>query len=254
MLKGNINNPRISVITVCYNAVSTIENTILSVVNQTYDNIEYIVIDGGSTDGTIDLIQKYKNNINYWVSEPDKGIYDAMNKATKVASGDFLFFLNSDDLLYNNEVLSEFATLMSSDDTIYYGDVMQVPGGKTYGGAFSKWRLSYTNICHQAIFYPSKVFAYYSYNTRYKIYADWYLNILCFANKDLQFKYINKLVARYSLGGLSNVLPKDNNFFNDFYGIIAKQFGLFYCLARLYVSLKVFLVTLAKRIGKNGEV
>lgn len=247
-------NPLISVITVCYNAKETIENTILSVINQCYNNVEYVIIDGASTDGTLNLIKKYDSKISYWISEPDKGIYDAMNKATKVATGDFLFFLNSDDVFYNNDVLSEFSAIMNSDNTIYYGDVMQVPGGKLYGGTFSKWRLSYTNICHQAIFYPRTVFENYSYNTRYKIYADWHLNILCFANKKMQFKYINKFVTYYSLGGLSNVLPKDDHFFNDFYGIIAKQFGLLYCLARMYLSIKVFVVTLANRIGKNGEV
>lgn len=77
--------PLISVITVSYNAVSTIEDTILSVINQTYPNIEYIIIDGGSADGTVDIIEKYVDRISYWVSEPDKGIYDAMNKGLKVA-------------------------------------------------------------------------------------------------------------------------------------------------------------------------
>ena len=81
------NNPLISVVTVSYNAVLTIEQTILSVINQTYPHIEYIIIDGGSTDGTVDIIKKYANRIAYWVSEPDKGIYDAMNKGIRTAKG-----------------------------------------------------------------------------------------------------------------------------------------------------------------------
>ena len=89
--------PLISVITVSYNAVSTIEDTILSVINQTYPNIEYIIIDGGSADGTVDIIEKYVDRISYWVSEPDKGIYDAMNKGLKVANGDWAIFMGSDD-------------------------------------------------------------------------------------------------------------------------------------------------------------
>lgn len=87
----------ISVITVSYNAVSTIEQTILSVINQTYSNIEYIIIDGGSTDGTIDIIRRYEDKIAYWVSEPDRGIYDAMNKGASKANGEYIAFLNSDD-------------------------------------------------------------------------------------------------------------------------------------------------------------
>ena len=82
----------ISVVTVSYNAVSTIEQTILSVINQTYPNVEYIIIDGGSTDGTVDIIKKYADKIAYWVSEPDKGIYDAMNKGGLKTTGDFIQF------------------------------------------------------------------------------------------------------------------------------------------------------------------
>ena len=88
-------NPKISVVTVSYNAVETIEETILSIINQTYDKVEYIIIDGGSTDGTVDIIKKYADHLAYWVSEPDKGIYDAMNKGIDVATGDYINFMNS---------------------------------------------------------------------------------------------------------------------------------------------------------------
>ena len=94
------NNPLISVVTVSYNAVSTIEQTILSVINQTYPNIEYVIIDGESTDGTVDVIKKYADRITYWVSEPDKGIYDAMNKGMGISTGDFLIFIGGASLLY----------------------------------------------------------------------------------------------------------------------------------------------------------
>ena len=101
-----MNNFKISIVTVSFNAVKTIEQTILSVINQTYENIEYIIIDGGSTDGTIDIIKKYEDQISYWVSEKDKGIYDAMNKGIDIATGDYVYFIQSADVL-NKNILNE---------------------------------------------------------------------------------------------------------------------------------------------------
>ncbi len=90
-------NKKISIVTVSYNAVATIEQTILSVINQTYPNIEYIVIDGGSTDGTVEVIKKYAKRISYWISEPDKGMYDALRKGFEKITGEFCCYINSDD-------------------------------------------------------------------------------------------------------------------------------------------------------------
>ena len=113
-----MNNPLISVVTVSYNAVTTIEKTILSVINQNYSNIEYIVIDGGSIDGTVDIIKKYADKITYWVSEPDKGIYDAMNKGIIVATGEWINFMNTGDTFYNENVFSEIFELNSYTEDV----------------------------------------------------------------------------------------------------------------------------------------
>lgn len=106
-MKNNMNYPLISVITVSYNAVLTIEQTILSVINQTYLNIEYIIIDGGSTDGTVNVIKKYADKIAYWVSESDKGIYDAMNKGIAYSHGEYCNFINAGDKFCSSSILKQ---------------------------------------------------------------------------------------------------------------------------------------------------
>ncbi|RZJ48834.1 MAG: glycosyltransferase, partial [Flavobacterium sp.] len=122
-----MNNSKITVITVVYNCHDTIEATILSVINQTYDNVEYIIIDGGSKDGTVDVIKKYQDQINYWVSEPDEGIYEAMNKGIDKASGDWINFMNSGDSFTSDKVLSSiFASDNYIDVDILYGNCIMV--------------------------------------------------------------------------------------------------------------------------------
>jgi len=111
--------PLITVITVVLNGEKTLEETIKSVISQTYPNVEYIIIDGGSTDGTLDIIKKYEDYIDYWVSEPDKGIYDAMNKGIVISFGEWLNMLNSGDLYYNSIVIENIYT--KEIDTDVYG-------------------------------------------------------------------------------------------------------------------------------------
>jgi glycosyltransferase involved in cell wall biosynthesis len=111
---------------VSYNAVLTIEQTILSVINQTYPHIEYIIIDGGSTDGTVDIIKKYANRIAYWVSEPDKGIYDAMNKGIRTAKGEWINFMNAGDLFYSKDTLEKFTEKAPIGFFIFLAGAMMV--------------------------------------------------------------------------------------------------------------------------------
>lgn len=116
------NKIKISVVTVCYNAVDTIEETIKSVINQSYDNVEYIIIDGGSTDGTADIIKKYSDQIAYWISEPDKGIYDAMNKGIDVATGEYVNFMNAGDTFVDNTTVEKAMALFPKDIDVIFGD------------------------------------------------------------------------------------------------------------------------------------
>lgn len=201
-----MNNPRISVITVCYNAAKTLENTILSVINQTYKNIEYIVVDGASTDGTIDLINKYCEKIACFFSEPDNGIYDAMNKGIKLASGDYVYFLNAGDVLFDADVLRTIAYYLDGK-SVYYGDAYTRDSlGDIQGfriGPFSKYRLARTNICHQAIFYPTEWISKDLYNLKYRLLADYVMNIKLW--RRVKFVYISIPIIIYEGGGISDI-------------------------------------------------
>lgn len=129
-----MNYPIISVVTVSYNTVATIEQTILSVINQTYPNIEYIIIDGGSTDGTIEIIKKYENRIHFWISEPDNGIYDAMNKGIDKATGQWINFMNAGDCFHDNKVLESLFGENNYDNCIaIYGNTNLVKNGLFVG-------------------------------------------------------------------------------------------------------------------------
>jgi len=169
--------PKITVITVVLNAAKDLEETINSVVNQTYLNKEYIVIDGGSVDGTIDVIKKYNDKITYWISEKDNGIYHAMNKGILLAKGEYIHFLNAGDTYYDKTTLSQIANYLVSD--IVYGRTVY----KTkYGYYLAKYSTSLnTNVIkygmvvtHQSIFYKKKIFEQNGfYDLHYKFLADW---------------------------------------------------------------------------------
>jgi len=197
---STINGPRISVITVCYNAADKIDITIASVLGQTYRDIEYIIVDGASTDGTLEKVKKYDREL-IWSSEPDTGVYDAMNKGVERATGDWIYFLGAGDIML--DVLNELVPAFSDPRCIYYGDVFRHDIHRRYDGRFSAFKLAVTNICHQAIFYPRAVFEKYKYNLDYPAMADHHLNMLCFGDKDFKLHYLPALIAEYEGNGFS---------------------------------------------------
>lgn len=211
---------KISIITVVKNAERTIEDTILSVVNQTYKNIELIIIDGVSTDGTLDIINKYKDKISYFISEPDTGVYNAMNKGIKAATGDIFYFLNANDSLYDDKVLEEvIKRFKSTNAMIVFGDVFSTikPDMKQdeynlankitkYDFIDNVFSFYYRNLCHQVIFYKKEVFDRIGlYNENYKILADYEFNLRAFVEYKLKCSYINRIIANFELGGLSSI-------------------------------------------------
>jgi hypothetical protein len=121
--KSTIEKPLVSIITVVFNAQNTIGKTIESVINQTYENVEYLIIDGGSTDGTVEILEQYINTIDYWVSEPDRGIYDAMNKGIRAATGDIIGILNADDWYEDDTVAVSVGALQSDQYDYSYGSI-----------------------------------------------------------------------------------------------------------------------------------
>ncbi len=132
--------PLITIVTVVYNGEKTLEQTILSVLNQSYENLEYIIIDGLSTDGTLDIIKKYEDKIDYWQNEPDKGIYDAMNKGIVLSSGEWINFMNSGDLFYDDMVLTKISPyLAKTKASVIYGNSVSISKTiKIYNYAESK--------------------------------------------------------------------------------------------------------------------
>ncbi|MBQ4405981.1 MAG: glycosyltransferase [Bacteroidales bacterium] len=144
-------NKKITIVTVCYNAASEIEKTIQSVVNQTYPEIEYIIVDGQSTDGTMDIVSKYRDKIAIVVSEPDRGIYDAMNKGIKIATGEWINFMNAGDVFCDNNVLEcIFSQEYGENISFIYSDNWYVNNGKKEYAKHDHKKLS---ILHQSCIY-----------------------------------------------------------------------------------------------------
>ena len=202
------NNPLITIITVVYNGEKHLEQTIQSVINQSYKNIEYIIIDGNSTDKTLDIIKKYEKNIDFWVSEPDKGIYDAMNKGIKKARGEYIGLLNSDDYYEQNAVELVVNQINKNAQTdVFFGNIYLInyhlpekqlqtyKKGKKLEKTFSIW--------HPTVFVKKTTYEKYGYfDQTYKIAADYEL-MLKFYKKRCKFFYINEVITNFREGGFS---------------------------------------------------
>ncbi len=203
-----MNQPFFTVITVCYNSKSSIETTIDSVVKQSFSDWEYILVDGGSTDGTIDIIQEYKKNYENvsFISEKDEGIYDAMNKGIRMSKGKFIFFLNSADSFHDKNVLQKVFDNIKQDDQIYYGDVCRVlEGGKVVSKEIlNDWRIFWARtICHQTIFSPSIFLKEHTFELKYKICADQEWIYYC-KSKGIKFCHIDLVICDYDMNGVSS--------------------------------------------------
>lgn len=202
--------PKISIVTIVYNGASTIEKTIRSITSQTYSNVEYVIVDGGSDDGTVDVIKKYSDDVSKWISEPDDGIYDAMNKGIKLSTGNYLWFINSGDEVFATDTLERiFNTHNSPFYDIYYGDTVMIDkDGNEIGGrrlqppTSLSWK-DFRNgmlVSHQSMIVSKRVAP--LYNIKYKFSADFEWCMLAMQKAD---RVINthQILSRFLDGGIT---------------------------------------------------
>nr|WP_321406460.1 glycosyltransferase family 2 protein [uncultured Carboxylicivirga sp.] len=222
-------NPLVSIITIVYNGEETLQKTIDSIACQSYSDIEYIVVDGGSADSTVDIIKANEKCIARWISEPDEGLYDAMNKGMEMATGDYLWFINSGDEIYDSETLSNLFINDAWAD-VYYGDTVMIDKeGKVIGERRLQppATLSWTDfkkgmlVSHQSIIVSAKIAE--KYNTKYRFSADfeWCLLALKKAQKVVNS---NRVLSRFLDGGITkqNIIPG----LKERFVIMHRYFGL----------------------------
>lgn len=193
-------SPKVSIITVTLNAAAHFERFLTEIGPFLSEDVELIILDGESTDGTIDLINKFSDKIDYWRIEPDKGIYDAMNHAVKYAQGKWFYFLGIDDSLLPG--FTPMVAALTEEKNIYYGNVMYY--GEPLTRVYDDYFLTKLNIVHQAIFYPKTVFDKYKYTVSYVVYADYYLNLNLWKDSKYDFVHLDFLIATFPEGGYSS--------------------------------------------------
>jgi len=230
-MSNSLNNSKISIITVVYNAEQYIENTMQSVLNQDYSHIEYIIIDGSSTDNTMGIINLYRNKISIILSEPDKGIYDAMNKGIKLASGEVINLLNAGDLYSDNHCVTKVMNTFNQtpNTSCVYGKarVLHEDGtplirrGKPV--ILGDKRIGFMKLSHQSLFYKKDLHELVGYyDLKFKLVADRHFMAKAHFNKDIEFVYIDKILIVSLHGGASNErklrLKEDLILYNEIHG------------------------------------
>lgn len=253
--------PVVSIITACLNADNTIEQTIQSVIEQTYPNIEYIIIDGGSNDGTLNIIKKYEGRIAKWICEPDSGVYDGMNKGITHSTGDILCFLNSGDLLYDKDVIKNVMDRFS-DNNVYgvYGNVEVLNDYRkdklVRGCKVTPNKLLYRHICHQALFVRRFLFDEIGmYSTSFKLASDHEFIIKSIQKYPDKFIYVDEIFAIYRDGGMSckmmdKMKLEELKILSSNYNIVQFLFGAAICA---YVVLKYKIPQMLKMKSASFE-
>lgn len=239
---------KITVVTVVYNCEDTIEQTMLSVTKQTYGDIEYLVIDGKSTDRTMDIVKSFGKSHKFikFISEPDGGIYDAMNKGIRMASGEYIIFLNSGDMFVDYSIVERIALILNDKKPdILYGDSIEVflnseEKIRKYDQSLNfKYFIKGNGLCHQSVFAKASLLKNRSFDCSYKLAADkdW---IIYEYNSKKYFLYVDIPICRYDRGGISSqsenasLLKKETN------QIIIKRYKIGYFVVLLRKIKKIF--------------
>ncbi|WP_434138043.1 glycosyltransferase family 2 protein [Photobacterium leiognathi] len=196
---------KISIVTVCYNAESCIDETILSVINQTYNNIEYVIVDGASKDDTIKIINKYVKYVDIFISEKDNGIYDAMNKALDVCTGEYVYFLNAGDKIYSRETIELIIPVLKKEyDIVYGGHVTKYPNEEIICKPLVFSKIEYGMIFnHQSVFVKSSImkrnkFSIDKLSADYEFFFNQYLNNASFKSED-------QIISIFNPNGVSSM-------------------------------------------------
>lgn len=198
-----------------YNAAATLDIALKSIIHQTFQNTEVLIVDGLSSDDTLEIAKKYQLKFPQIkiISEKDEGIYDAMNKGIGIAKGEWVYFMGSDDSLYETNTIEHFLKPEKVNNfEVLYGNVFSTRFSGVYDGEFTYSKLATKNICHQSIFFNKSVFKKIgNFNLKYKTHADWDHNIRWFFSSKISKLYINQVVANYADCGYSS-LNKDDLF------------------------------------------
>ena len=199
---------KFSIITVNYNNAAGLEKTFKSVLSQTYTDFDFVVIDGGSTDASTDIIELYQDKISYWVSEKDSGVYNAMNKGISAARGEFVIFMNSGDVFFAADVLKNADLYITSDYDIYYGNnIKKSPSSerlKTYPAKLTFSFFYSSSLNHQSTFIKRSLFDdFFYYNENYKIASDWEFFAYAICLQNVPYKYLDQTISIYDFTGIS---------------------------------------------------
>ena len=221
---------KFSIVTVSYNMADHIKKTIDSVLGQSFKDFQYVIVDGGSKDETVEIVKQYANAIDTFVSEPDGGIYDAMNKGVRLSEGDYVIFMNVGDTFASNRTLQDIAERMTGLNGLFYGDSIResVDGVvSVYHEKTNKYQLTKKNICHQAIVYPRELLLEKGFELSFPILGDWARNIELYSKT--MFHYIPIPICRYKLDGISSNdnRMKDPAFMDNLPHLIKENLGIF---------------------------